>query len=154
MCHHRISWRLNPVPVLSIRSCEASDRERVIALWRQCDLVVPWNDPAADIRRKLDDSPELFFVAEAAGQLVASCMAGYDGHRGWIYYLAVAPARQREGIARRLVEHAESALAAIGCPKVDLMIRDSNHAVQAFYRSIGYSVDAVQVMSKRLVDDG
>lgn len=142
------------MPELEIRTFAAADREAVIDLWRQCGLVVPWNDPAADIRRKLDDSPELFFVAIAAGRLVGSCMAGYDGHRGWIYYLAVMPARQREGIARRLVEHAEHALAAAGCPKIDLMIRDSNRGVQDFYRSIGYQQDPVIVMSKRLLDDG
>ena len=115
--------------------------------------MVPWNDPAADIARKCADSPELFFVGEVDGGLVASCMAGYDGHRGWIYYLAVSPAMQRRGLASKIVAHAEAALAAAGCPKIDLMVRDSNHSVQAFYHSIGYVTDPVTVLSKRLVED-
>lgn len=138
---------------LSIRNYQTGDETALIALWRDCGLVVPWNNPAADIARKCADSPELFFVGESGGRLVASCMAGYDGHRGWIYYLAISPDMQRRGLASKIVAHAEAALAAIGCPKIDLMVRDSNHSVQAFYRSIGYGEDPVTVLSKRLVTD-
>ncbi len=136
-----------------IRTYAAADEAALISLWRDCGLVVPWNNPAADISRKCADSPELFFVGELDGRLVASCMAGYDGHRGWIYYLAVSPELQRRGLASIIVAHAERALAATGCAKIDLMVRDSNHSVQAFYQSIGYAVDPVKVLSKRLVRD-
>jgi len=73
----------------TIRTCQASDKTAVISLWQECGLVVPWNNPEADIARKLADSPGMFFLGELDSQLIASCMAGYDGHRGWIYYLAV-----------------------------------------------------------------
>jgi ribosomal protein S18 acetylase RimI-like enzyme len=130
-----------------------ADEANMIALWQQCGLVVPWNNPLADIARKIADSPDLFFTGRIEGRLVASCMAGYDGHRGWIYYLAVLPEWRRHGLAARLVAHAESRLAELGCPKVDLMVRESNEAVIAFYRSIGYGPDPVRVLSKRLRED-
>ena len=129
------------------------DAADMIELWRQCGLIVPWNNPLTDIARKTEDSPELFFTGKIAGRLVASCMAGYDGHRGWIYFLAVQPSRQRSGLAARLVEHAESCLIELGCPKVELMVRESNLEVMAFYQAIGYQLDPVRVLSKRLLQD-
>ena len=132
--------------------CDA-DRAETIALWQACGLVVPWNNPQRDIERKCADSPELFFIGRADGRLVGSCMAGYDGHRGWIYFLAVHPDSQRRGYAARLVAHAEARLRELGCPKIDLMVRDSNAAVIEFYRAIGYQRDPVVVLSKRLRDD-
>ncbi len=138
---------------LIIERFAPADEPALVSLWQDCGLVVPWNNPSADIARKLADSPELFFVGKIRRQLVASCMAGYDGHRGWIYYLAVAPGMQRRGIAARLVAHAEAALAACGCPKIDLMVRNSNQSVLDFYQGIGYREDPVKVLSKRLVVD-
>jgi len=135
------------------RNYRNEDEAGVIALWRDCGLIRPWNHPQADIRRKCADSPELFFVGELDGALVASCMAGYDGHRGWIYYLAVAPELQRRGIASRLLGIAEAELRKLGCPKIDLMVRETNQQVIAFYRALGYGADPVAVMSKRLIDD-
>jgi ribosomal protein S18 acetylase RimI-like enzyme len=138
---------------LAIRSYQPDDEASVIDLWQQCGLVVPWNNPQADIARKCAHSPDLFFVGCIDTALVATCMAGYDGHRGWIYYLAVAEALQRQGIASRMVRHAESGLLRIGCPKIDLMVRNTNATVIEFYRSIGYGDDPVVVLSKRLVED-
>ena len=138
---------------LVYRAYRDDDESGVIELWRRCDLVRPWNHPQADIRRKCDDSRELFFVGELDGELVASCMAGYDGHRGWIYYLAVAPEFQRQGIASRLLAIAEAELHRRGCPKIDLMVRDTNQQVIEFYRALGYGDDPVAVMSKRLIED-
>ncbi|MDH3762533.1 MAG: GNAT family acetyltransferase [Gammaproteobacteria bacterium] len=138
---------------LSIRNYRPDDEAAVINLWRQCGLVVPWNNPRADIARKFADSPGLFFVGLIADETIASCMAGYDGHRGWIYYLAVAESRQRQGIARRMVGHAESELRTRGCPKIDLMVRKTNDSVISFYKSIGYADDPVVVLSKRLIED-
>ena len=138
---------------LAIRTYQDGDEVAVIELWQQCGLIVPWNNPHRDIARKRADSPQLFFVGVIADALVATCMAGYDGHRGWIYYLAVAEALQRQGIAAQLVRHAETELRRLGCPKLDLMVRDTNAAVISFYRSIGYGEDPVVVLSKRLIED-
>ncbi len=124
-----------------------------ISLWQECGLVVPWNDPQADIARKYDESPELFFVADLDQALIASCMSGYDGHRGWIYFMAVKTTLQRKGIATKLVEHVETKLIELGYPKVELMVRKTNSSVISFYRSIGYNPEPVVVMSKRLIED-
>ncbi|UCH41215.1 MAG: GNAT family acetyltransferase [Gammaproteobacteria bacterium] len=138
---------------LEIRPYRAEDETAVIDLWRQCELIVPWNNPRADILRKCADSPELFFIGLVDNDIIATCMAGYDGHRGWIYYLAVAGAWQRQGIATRLVRHAEASLIELGCAKIDLMVRNTNDSVIAFYKSIGYGNDPVVVLSKRLLED-
>jgi ribosomal protein S18 acetylase RimI-like enzyme len=138
---------------LAIRTYQDHDEAAVIELWQQCGLIVPWNNPHRDIARKCADSPQLFFVGVIDTALVATCMAGYDGHRGWIYYLAVAEAQRRQGIAARMVHHAETELLRLGCPKLDLMVRNTNAAVISFYRSVGYDEDPVVVLSKRLIDD-
>lgn len=99
------------------------------------------------------DSPQLFFVGELQSELVASCMAGYDGHRGWIYFLAVKNSQQRKGLATRLLSHVEAELIKLGCPKVELMVRKTNDRVISFYKSIGFDPDPVIVLSKRLIND-
>lgn len=139
---------------LKIRTFQDGDEEAVVGLWTRCGLTVPWNDPARDIARKLADSPELFFVAEAGGAVVGTCMAGYEGHRGWIFYMGVEPALRGRGLARALLAHAEAALAARGCPKVELMVRETNAGVLEFYRHLGYADEPVRVLSKRLVVNG
>ena len=138
---------------LEYRPYRASDEAGVIEVWRQCGLIRPWNNPHADIERKCADSPELFFVGLRDDEPVATCMAGYDGHRGWFYYLAVLPALQRLGIATKLVEIAEAELVRIGCPKIDLMVRDGNRPAIDFYRRLGYDRDPVAVLGKRLLED-
>lgn len=142
-----------PDQILKIRVYHPKDREAVIDLWRQCGLVVPWNDPDKDIDRKLAVNPEWFLVGTLKGEVVAAVMAGYEGHRGWINYLAVAPDRQRQGIARTIMTHAEELLRAAGCPKINLQVRTSNTDVIAFYKAIGYSIDDVVSLGKRLEDD-
>jgi ribosomal protein S18 acetylase RimI-like enzyme len=135
---------------MEIRSFQPEDEPAVIALWQQCDLVRPWNDPHRDICRKLKVNPEWFLVGLVDGQVVATVMAGYEGHRGWLNYLAVAPEFQRRGLARGIVVEAERLLREAGCPKINLQIRTSNQAVIEFYRRLGYSVDDVVSMGKRL----
>jgi len=125
----------------------------MISLWQECGLIVPWNNPLTDIARKAADSPELFFTAKIEKRLVASCMAGYDGHRGWIYFLAVRPEWQRLGLAACLISQAETSLIELGCPKLELMVRETNTEVMAFYEAIGYQLDPVRVLSKRLQVD-
>lgn len=136
-----------------IRTFSSGDEPDVIDLWRQCGLIVPWNNPETDIQRKLSTSPDLFYVGLLDDELIASCMAGYDGHRGWIYFLAVKRACQRKGFASMLVDHAESELIKLGCPKVELMVRKTNQNVISFYQSAGYDIDPVMVLSKRLIQD-
>ena len=138
---------------IEIRTYRDSDESALIRLWQACDLVRPWNHPQADIARKCADSPALFFVGYDDAELIASCMAGYDGHRGWIYYLAVDPARQRQGVAGKMLRHAEASLRALGCPKIDLMVRKGNDSVIGFYKRSGYADDPVVVLSKRLLED-
>lgn len=125
----------------------------MVALWRRCNLVRPTNDPHKDIRRKLRVRPDLFLVGVAEGELVASVMVGYEGHRGWLNYLAVAPEHQRKGFGRAIVEEAERLLRKEGCPKINLQVRTSNQGALEFYRRIGYAVDDVVSMGKRLERD-
>ena len=138
---------------LEIRPYEEGDREAVVALWRASGLVVPWNDPVRDIERKLRVQSEMFLVALLDGSLVATVMAGYEGHRGWINYLAVAPQCRRQGLGRRMMDAAEARLLAMGCPKINLQIRKSNVSAVDFYRSIGFIEDESISMGKRLVED-
>lgn len=138
---------------MDIRHFDAADTESIVDLWRQCGLVVPWNDPYKDIARKLKVDADLFLVGELGGAVVAAAMAGYDGHRGWINYLAVSPSHRGKGFGRALVERIESLLAARGCPKVNLQIRDTNENVAAFYEAMGYRRDRCISLGKRLERD-
>jgi ribosomal protein S18 acetylase RimI-like enzyme len=140
----------NSIDRLQIRPFRSDDRQTVVRLWEKCDLVVPQNDPAADIACKLQVQPELFLVGVMDTAIVATVMAGYDGHRGWINYLAVAPWHRRKGIGRRMMTAAEDKLRLLGCPKINLQVRQSNAAVIEFYRRLGYSIDPVTSLGKRL----
>ncbi|HWX20533.1 MAG TPA: GNAT family acetyltransferase, partial [Candidatus Binatia bacterium] len=137
-----------------IRPFQPDDEDAVVSLWRQCDLVRPWNDPHKDIRRKLRVRADLFLVGVLDGKIVASVMAGYEGHRGWLNYLAVSPEHRRHGLGRAIVSEAERLLRESGCPKINLQIRTSNRDVIEFYRRAGYTVDAVVSLGKRLEQDG
>jgi len=139
---------------MHIRPYQQDDRESVIRLWRETGLALPQNDPGKDIDRKLLVDPELFLVADDGGELVATVMAGYEGHRGWINYLAVKPGCQRRGYGRMLMEAAERLLRGKGCPKINLQVRKTNTEVVAFYSAIGYADDQVIGLGKRLVYDG
>ena len=138
---------------MTIRPFQPDDEAAVIDLWVRCDLTRPWNDPGKDIRRKSRVQPELFLVGEEEGAIVASAMAGYDGHRGWVNYLAVAPERRKRGLARAMMAEVERRLLAMGCPKLNLQIRGSNAAAIEFYRRIGYRPDDVLSFGKRLEHD-
>jgi ribosomal protein S18 acetylase RimI-like enzyme len=137
-----------------IRPFRPGDIDAVIRLWRECRLVVPENDPAKDIRRKKKEHPELFLVVLADGELVGSVMGGYDGHRGAVNYLAVAPSYQWQGIGRMLMRVLEAKLRKLGCAKINLFVRKSNDAVGAFYRKIGFDRNEVGIpFGKRLSSD-
>jgi ribosomal protein S18 acetylase RimI-like enzyme len=136
-----------------IRSFDPADTEAVVQLWTDCGLVRPWNDPRRDIERKLTEQPELFLVGAVDGTVVATAMVGFDGHRGWVYYLAVTPSSQGAGYGRTLMAHAEALLLERGCPKINLQIRAGNERVMEFYRSLGYTPDDAVAMGKRLIPD-
>jgi len=136
-----------------IRAFQTGDEAAVIALWRRCDLVRAQNDPHKDIARKLKVQPHLFLVGEIDGRVIASAMAGYEGHRGWINYLAVDPEHQRKGYARQIMAEAERLLRLEGCPKINLQVRKTNNAAMNFYRRIGFAEDEVVSMGKRLEKD-
>jgi ribosomal protein S18 acetylase RimI-like enzyme len=138
---------------MQIRTFEAKDQESVVKLWHACNLIVPWNDPYKDIQRKLQVGPDLFIVGEIAGDIVATVMGGYEGHRGWINYLAVAPAHQRKGYGRQLVAFVESRIKQKGCPKINLQVRQTNTDVIKFYEAIGYKNDNLVSLGKRLESD-
>ncbi|MBF4614205.1 GNAT family acetyltransferase [Curtobacterium sp. VKM Ac-1376] len=141
-----------------IRPFRTDDTDAVVALWESCGLVRPWNDPRRDIARKLTVQPELFLVAEqgtddrGAG-IVAAGMAGFDGHRGWVNYLAVRPELQGSGLGRTLMAEFERLLTDLGCPKVNLQVRAGNEQVLGFYASLGYADDQTVSLGKRLIPD-
>ena len=135
---------------MNIRPFLEQDEQQVIKLWQRCGMTVPWNNPAEDIRRKLDTGRELFIVGLAGDSIVASAMGGYEGHRGWINYLAVEPELQGQDYGRQMMTHIEKLLHERGCPKINLQIRSTNEAVIAFYEKLGYKIDGVVSMGKRL----
>jgi ribosomal protein S18 acetylase RimI-like enzyme len=138
----------------NIREFRDGDLAAVVALWQACDLVRPWNPPARDIEFCRGSGHGAVFVAEADGTVAGTIMAGHDGHRGWVYYVAVTPARRRDGLGRKLMAHAETWLAAQGVPKVMLLIRETNDAVAAFYARLGYEIEPRLLMTKRLGERG
>ena len=138
---------------MEIRPFRYTDERMVVQLWRDCGLMVSHNDPHKDIKRKLAIQSDLFLVGIHDDQLVATVMAGYEGHRGWLNYLAVAPNLQRSGLGRQMVAEAEKRLSALGCPKINLQVRRSNAGVMAFYKTLGFAEDDVASMGKRLEKD-
>jgi len=136
-----------------IRAFQPADEAAVVALWNECGLTRPWNDPHKDIARKLTEQPELFLVGAIGDEVVASVMAGFDGHRGWVYYLAVAERHRKQSYGRALMQEAERLLIERGCPKINLQVRSSNSGVIEFYRRLGYSEDDTVSLGKRLIPD-
>ena len=138
---------------MRIRVFERADEAAVVDLWEACGLTRPWNDPHKDIARKLEVQPELFLVGAVDEAVIASVMAGYEGHRGWMNYLAVARRVRGRGYGRALVEHVERLLVERGCPKINLQVRASNPAAVAFYRRLDYAQDESISLGKRLIVD-
>jgi ribosomal protein S18 acetylase RimI-like enzyme len=134
---------------LVIRIFSEGDRASVKELWRICGLTVPQNDPDEDIDQKIGFQPELFFVGEYNGKVVASIMAGYDGHRGYMNYVGVHPDFRRKGFGSKMVEFVLSELRKKGSPKVNISVRTSNAKVMDFYRKLGFSEDPVIGMGHR-----
>jgi ribosomal protein S18 acetylase RimI-like enzyme len=135
---------------LNIRAATGSDRVAVIALWQAAGLTRPWNDPGSDFDLALANPTSTILLAHDEAGLAGSVMAGFDGHRGWVYYLATAPDRLKHGIGGALMAAAEDWLRQLGCPRVRLMVRDDNLAARGFYRAIGYDDQAVVTMGRTL----
>jgi ribosomal protein S18 acetylase RimI-like enzyme len=138
---------------MQIRPYEPSDELAVVALWQECDLTRPWNDPRKDIARKLKVQPELFLVGAVNGQVIASAMAGYEGHRGWVNYLAVSQAHRGHGYGKKLMQRVEQLFLEAGCPKINLLVRATNSGIIEFYRRMGYAQDEAVSLGKRLIPD-
>ena len=138
---------------MEIRVFRPEDEAAVIELWQRCGLIRSWNNPRQDIERKLKVQSELFLVGLIEGKIVATVMGGYDGHRGWVYYLGVDPDYQRQNLGREIMDAVEEMIRAKGAPKINLQIRTDNLVAIKFYESIGYKMDEVVSMGKRLVKD-
>ena len=136
-----------------IRPFAAADEDAVVALWEAAGLTRAWNDPRKDIARKLRIQPEWFLVATIGTEIIGTVMAGYDGHRGWVNYLAVAPTERRSGVGRALMAEVERVLREAGCPKINLQIRATNRAAAGFYEALGYTADDVISLGRRLEHD-
>ena len=138
---------------LLIRPFQEGDVEALVSLWNMCKLTVPWNNPYKDIARKLKVHAELFLVGYLEDKLIASVMAGYDGHRGWINYFAVHPDFQARGYGKQLLTNVENGLRALGCPKINLQIRERSDKVFSYYQKLGFVEEKRINMGKRLEDD-
>ena len=137
--------------MITIRPYRPEDEDNVIQLWeRVFPDSPPHNNPIKDIRTKRSVQPDLFLVAILDDILVGTAMAGFDGHRGWVYYLGVDPDYRRRGIGTALMRRVESKLAALGCPKLNLQIRAHNVEVQAFYEKLGYLSEDRISMGRKL----
>ena len=139
--------------MVGIREFMDADADDVVALWEAAGLIRPWNDPRLDIERKKSVQRDLFLVAVDDDRIVGAGMAGYDGHRGWVNYLAVQPDIRQAGIGRALMAEFERRLLALGCPKVSLQVRAGNAEALAFYAHLGFTEDAVVSLGKRLIAD-
>ncbi len=137
---------------MEIRSFEDGDEEALIALWEACGLTRPWNDPRADIALARSTASADILIGVQNGGIIASAMAGFDGHRGWVYYVAVHPNAQGTGAGRKIMQAAETFLSTYGCPKAELIIRGSNKPVADFYEAIGYKKEDRLLFAKWLTE--
>ncbi|MCD4650417.1 MAG: GNAT family acetyltransferase [Candidatus Cloacimonetes bacterium] len=138
---------------MKIREFVESDTEQVVSLWKECGLTVSWNDPYEDIARKLPDKRNLFLIGEIDGIVIACVMGGYNGHRGGVNYLAVSPRHRKQGYGKQLMNEVEKLLLKLGCPKINIEIRSTNEKVIEFYKRLGYNIEPIICMGKRLIKD-
>lgn len=138
------------MPDLAIRPATSDDRDDLAELWTRCGLTMPYNDPGADLDFARGKPGSDVLVGTEGGRIVASVMVGHDGHRGWLYYVAVSPDRQKQGYGRQIVEAGERWLAARGVPKAMLMVRETNTLAESFYHALGYETAPRIVLQKWL----
>lgn len=137
---------------LTIRTFQDGDRDALVELWEACRLTTPYNDPDQDIALFRDTPTSEIFVGELDGRVIASACVGHDGHRGWVYYLGVAPQQQGNGYGTALLRHVESWLLEREVPKVQLLVRPQNLASRTFYARAGYEPNPCDIMQRWLVD--
>ena len=135
---------------LLIRPYQTEDEDALVTLWKMCELTVPWNNPHKDIARKLQVQPELFLVGILDNSLIATVMGGYEGHRGWINYLAVHPDFQEKGYGQEIMNSVETWLREMGCPKINLQIRTGKDNIAFFYQKLGFTKDHIVSIGKWL----
>jgi ribosomal protein S18 acetylase RimI-like enzyme len=135
---------------MTIEELSFDDRSVAADLWAEVDLTRPWNDPAADFDRALAGPTSTVLGLRREGKLIGTAMVGHDGHRGWVYYLAVSPAHQRRGLGAELISAAEDWLRSVGAVKVQLMVRHTNHRTKSFYAGLGYEDADVSVLARWL----
>ena len=135
---------------MKIRAYHPTDESDVLALWTSCGLVSPHSEPLADIHRKLDVQPELFLVGTLDSAVIATGMAGYDGHRGYLYYFAVSPDHQRKGYGRAIVTHLQGLLSERGCPKLNLFVSSNNLSAFGFYERLGFTRNDMVCIGRHL----
>ena len=138
---------------INYRLFSSKDKQYVLELWETCNLIVSWNDPEKDILRKLSVRDDLFILAEINKKIIATAMGGYDGHRGYIYYLAVLPEFQKKGVGSKILSVVEKKLLKIGCPKINLFVRNTNVQVKSFYKKNQYTFQESEIYGKRLILD-
>ena len=138
---------------LLIRPFKEGDEEALVSLWNMCKLTVPWNTAYKDIARKLKVQSDLFLMGYLEDKLIASIIAGYDGHRGWINYFAVHPDFQQRGYGKQLMDNVENKLRELGCPKINLQIREGNDKVLSYYQKLGFVEEKRINMGKRIEND-
>lgn len=143
---------MNDMRYAEVESATSDDAAAVIALWESCALTRPWNDAAADYARAISGEHSDVLLMRAGDAIGASVMVGEDGHRGWVYYLAVAPDRRRSGLGARIMKAAEDWLRARGVPKIQLMVRDGNEDALAFYAALGLERQPVITLGRFLGD--
>jgi ribosomal protein S18 acetylase RimI-like enzyme len=136
-----------------VKPYSSQNMDDVIDLWNRCNLLRSWNDPKKDIKRKLKVNPELFLLGFIDNKVIATVVGGYDGHRGWINYLAVDPAYKQSGFGKQIMEAVEEKIGALGCPKINIQVRADNKDTLKFYKDIGYKIDKVVSIGKRLEED-
>ncbi len=129
---------------------DEANRDAVIGLWRDCALTRPWNDPGADFQAAIENPASDILLLTEVDRLIATLMVGYDGHRGWVYYLAVHPAHRRKGLGKQMMAAAENWLRERGAPKIQLMVRSDNDDVIAFYQALGLEHQPVVTLGRRL----
>lgn len=143
---------MNDMTYSEVERATSDDAAAVIALWQSCGLTRPWNDPAADYARAVSAEHSDILLMRAGDAIAASVMVGEDGHRGWVYYLAVAPGRRRAGLGARMMKAAEDWLRARGVPKIQLMVREGNEEALAFYAALGLERQPVITVGRFLGD--
>ncbi|HVI97718.1 MAG TPA: GNAT family acetyltransferase [Sphingomonas sp.] len=135
---------------MTVDTADTADADAIVALWRSCDLLRPWNDPLHDFALAFGKDSSTVLVIRDGGAIVASVMVGFDGHRGWVYYLGVVPERRGRGLARRMMAAAEDWLKARGAPKIQLMVREDNEGAIGFYRALGFEPQKVVTLGRFL----